>query len=220
MPTNTIISSSTLKRRLGQRPECPEDIRIRLHRSISWLQCAEKNSGDDDVNFITLWIALNACYAMDGVGENLKSERGRFKTFIQTLVEADEEQRIFNLLWDKFSGSIRVMLNNQYVYRGFWDYQRGDASSWKASFEKSNEEAIKYLSANNVSGVLEILLDRLYILRNQLIHGGSTYKSGLNRKTVKDGCRILEMLIPVIVDIIMLNPDKDWGKLLFPVVKE
>ena len=220
MPSNTTISSSTLKRRLGQRSECPEDIRIRLHRSISWLQCAEKNSGDEDVNFITLWIALNACYAMDGVGENLKSERGRFKTFIQTLVEADEEQRIFNLLWDKFSGSIRVMLNNQYVYRGFWDYQRGDAPSWKASFEKSNEEAIKYLSANNVSGVLEILLDRLYILRNQLIHGGSTYKSGLNRKTVKDGCRILEMLIPVIVDIIMLNRDKDWGKLLFPVVKE
>lgn len=220
MPSNTTISSSTLKRRLSQRSECPEDIRIRLHRSISWLQCAEKNSGDDDVNFITLWIALNACYAMDGVGENLKSERGRFKTFIQTLVGADEEQRIFNLLWDKFSGSIRVMLNNQYVYRGFWDYQRGDASSWKASFEKSNEEAIKYLSANNVSGVLEILLDRLYILRNQLIHGGSTYKSGLNRKTVKDGCRILEMLIPVIVDIIMINQDKDWGKLLFPVVRE
>jgi hypothetical protein len=42
----------------------------------------------------------------------------------------------------------------------------------------------------------------------------------LNRKTVKDGCRILEMLIPVIVDIIMLNPEKDWGRLLFPVVRE
>jgi len=220
MATNTTISSSTLKRRLGQRTECPEDIRIRLHRSISWLQCAEKNVGDDDLNFITLWIALNACYAMDGESGSFKTERGRFKTFIQTLVGADDEQRIFNLLWEKFSGAIRILLNNQYVYRGFWDYQRGDATSWKGVFEKSNEEAIKYLSANNVSGVLEILLDRLYILRNQLIHGGSTYKSGLNRKTVKDGCRILEMLIPVIVDIIMLNPEKDWGRLLFPVVRE
>jgi hypothetical protein len=44
MPTNTIISSFTLKRRLRQRPECPEDIWIRVDRSISWLQCAENNS--------------------------------------------------------------------------------------------------------------------------------------------------------------------------------
>jgi hypothetical protein len=35
---------------------------------------------------------------------------------------------------------------------------------------------------------------------------------------VKDGCRLLEMLIPIIIDIIMQNPEEDWGNLLFPVV--
>jgi hypothetical protein len=78
---------------------------------------------------------------------------------------------------------------------------------------------LRYMSANNVGGVLEILLDRLYILRNQIIHGGATYKSKLNRRSVKDGSRILEMLIPIIIDIILENPEEDWGKLLFPVVK-
>jgi len=90
---------------------------------------------------------------------------------------------------------------------------------WKRAFEKSNEDAIRYMSANNVGGVLEILLDRLYILRNQLMHGGATYKSKLNRKSVKDGSRILEMLIPIIIEIILENPAEEWGKLLFPVVK-
>jgi hypothetical protein len=74
------------------------------------------------------------------------------------------------------------------------------------------------MQANNVAGLLEILLDRLYILRNQLMHGGATYKSKLNRRSVKDGCRILEMLIPIIIEIIMENPEEDWGRLLFPVV--
>ena len=29
----------------------------------------------------------------------------------------------------------------------------------------------------------------------------------------------LEMLIPIIIEIILENPEEDWGKLLFPVVK-
>ena len=51
------------------------------------------------------------------------------------------------------------------------------------------------------------------------MHGGATYKSKLNRKQVKDGARILEMLIPIIIEIMMQHPDEDWGRLLYPVVE-
>lgn len=212
------MNATQLKRKLKASSNLPEDLSIRLHRSISWLQCAEQQEKEPDLMFITQWIALNACYAMDMNSQSAKTEREKFKGFIGNLIKHDHEQRIFNILWLKFSGSIRQMIENEFVFRGFWDFQRGDAKEWKRSFERSNEEAIKYLSANNVAGLLEILLDRLYILRNQLMHGGATYKSKLNRKSVKDGSRILEMLIPIIIDIIMQNPEEDWGKLLFPVV--
>jgi hypothetical protein len=36
---------------------------------------------------------------------------------------------------------------------------------------------------------------------------------------VKEGSRILEKLIPIFIEIIPENPEEDWGKLLFPVVK-
>jgi len=213
------MKSVSLKRKLKAYEGIPEELGIRLHRSISWLQCAEQQEKDPDLMFITQWIAFNACYAMDMNSQSSKTEREKFKGFIGTLVRLDHEQRIFNILWQKFSGPVKILIENEYVFRGFWDFQRGDAKEWKKAFEKSNEDAIRYMSANNVGGVLEILLDRLYILRNQLMHGGATYKSKLNRKSVKDGSRILEMLIPIIIEIILENPEEDWGKLLFPVVK-
>lgn len=213
------MKSVSLKRKLKTYDGIPEELGIRLHRSISWLQCAEQQEKDPDLMFITQWIAFNACYAMDINNQSSKTEREKFKGFIGTLVRLDHEQRIFNILWQKFSGPVKILIENEYVFRGFWDFQRGDAKEWKKAFEKSNEDAIRYMSANNVGGVLEILLDRLYILRNQLMHGGATYKSKLNRKSVKDGSRILEMLIPIIIEIILENPEEDWGKLLFPVVK-
>ena len=213
------MKSVSLKRKLKAYEHIPEELGIRLHRSISWLQCAEQQEKDPDLMFITQWIAFNACYAMDMNSQSSKTEREKFKGFISTLVRLDHEQRIFNILWQKFSGPVKILIENEYVFRGFWDFQRGDAKEWKKAFEKSNEDAIRYMSANNVGGVLEILLDRLYILRNQLMHGGATYKSKLNRKSVKDGSRILEMLIPIIVEIILENPEEDWGKLLFPVVQ-
>lgn len=213
------MKSVSLKRKLKSYDGIPEELGIRLHRSISWLQCAEQQEKDPDLMFITQWIAFNACYAMDMNSQSSKTEREKFKGFISTLVKLDHEKRIFNILWQKFSGPVKILIENEYVFRGFWDFQRGDAKEWKKAFEKSNEDAIRYMSANNVGGVLEILLDRLYILRNQLMHGGATYKSKLNRKSVKDGSRILEMLIPIIIEIILENPEEDWGKLLFPVVK-
>lgn len=213
------MKSVSIKRKLKSYEGIPEELGIRLHRSISWLQCAEQQEKDTDLMFITQWIAFNACYAMDMNSQSSKTEREKFKGFISTLVRLDHEQRIFNILWQKFSGPVKILIENEYVFRGFWDFQRGDAKEWKRAFEKSNEDAIRYMSANNVGGVLEILLDRLYILRNQLMHGGATYKSKLNRKSVKDGSRILEMLIPIIIEIILENPAEEWGKLLFPVVK-
>ncbi len=51
--------------------------------------------------------------------------------------------------------------------------------------------------------IISILLDRLYVLCNQLVHGGSTWKSKVNRDQVRDGYRILEDIIPAIIHVIM-----------------
>jgi hypothetical protein len=74
------------------------------------------------------------------------------------------------------------------------------------------------LSKKNVNYLLRIVLDRLYVLRNQLIHGGATYKSSVNRAQVRDGGNLLMSLLPVIVEMMMVHSKEDWGKIYFPVV--
>ena len=66
--------------------------------------------------------------------------------------------------------------------------------------------------------ILIMLFGRLYVLRNQLVHGGTSWNSSVNRDHILDGKTILEFLVPEFIDLIMENPNESWGKLSCPVV--
>jgi hypothetical protein len=212
------MSSADLKRKLKQHKEMPETLAVRLHRAISWLKCAEENTGNHDLQFIALWVSYNACYAIDDRSENDITERKQFNEFISKLVRHDHEKRFFKLLWDKFSGPVRMIIENQYIFKPFWEARRGESVNWKKLFDQSNKDANRYLSNNDVAKLIEVVLDRLYMLRNQLMHGGATYKSKVNRAQVRDACNILKLFIPIIIDIIIDNKNEDWGEIFYPVV--
>ena len=63
-----------------------------------------------------------------------------------------------------------------------------------------------------------LVLDRLYTVRNQLIHGGATYQSKVNRSQVKDASEILSFLVPLMIDIMITNINEDWGAINYPVI--
>lgn len=213
------MSAADLKRKLKQQKDIPETLAVRLHRAISWLKCAEENATNHDLQFISLWVSYNACYAIDERSENDITERKQFNEFISKLVSHDYEKRFFKLLWDKFSGPVRMIIENPYIFKPFWEAQRGEPVNWKKIFEQSNKDANRYLSNNDVAKLIEVVLDRLYMLRNQLMHGGATYKSKVNRTQVRDACNILKLFIPIIIDIMMENKNEDWGEIYYPVVE-
>ena len=212
------MSSADLKRKLKQHKDTPETLAVRLHRAISWLKCAEENTSNHDLQFLSLWISYNACYAIDEKMEDNFTERKQFNEFISKLVSHDHEKRFYNLLWQKFSGPVRMIIENQFIFKPFWDAQRGENVNWKKLFDKSNEDANRFLSKNEVGKLIEVVLDRLYMLRNQIMHGGATYKSKVNRAQVRDACNILKLFIPIIIDIMMENRNEDWGDIYYPVV--
>lgn len=208
----------TLKDQLRARRDTMDSAHAtRLHRAISWLQCADKYNDDHDIGFITLWIAFNACYGADDDAESL-GERASFARFIKQLVELDADKKIYNCLWMNYSKFVKALINNQYVYAPFWKSQRAGDEAWKASFEKSKKLAMNALSAKDTALLLEIILDRLYVLRNQLIHGGATYQSQVNRDQVQDGRRMLAELLPIFIKIMLDSDEKDWGPIYFPVI--
>jgi len=80
--------------------------------------------------------------------------------------------------------------------------------------------AAKALSSNNTAAVLGIVFSRLYTLRNQLMHGGATWNSSVNRDQMRDCVKVLGDLVPAIFSIMLDSPDTLWGDAVYPVVKE
>ena len=74
------------------------------------------------------------------------------------------------------------------------------------------------MSAGDAARILSILFDRLYVLRNQLVHGGATWNGSVNRDQVRDGAAVLGTLLPIFIEIMMDNPGQNWGKPFYPVV--
>ena len=68
--------------------------------------------------------------------------------------------------------------------------------------------------------VLCNLFDRLYTLRNQLLHGGATWNSSMNRDQVESGGRIMSCLVPHFIDVMIEHPDAGWGTPRYPPVRE
>lgn len=197
----------------------PAALALRVHRALSWLGRAEKEADDEDVRFILLWVGFNAAYA-DDVNAESNSERGAFKAYFDALVSLDHDARIYNAVWNRFPHELRLLLHNKYVFAPFWNHQNGleGHEDWAERLALSQRSIAAAMAKSDTPRILAIVFDRLYVLRNQLIHGGSTWNSGVNRDQVRDGAAIMICLLPIFVDIMMDNPLHDWGRPFYPVV--
>jgi hypothetical protein len=65
-----------------------------------------------------------------------------------------------------------------------------------------------------------MVLDNLYVLRNQLIHGNSTYGSKVNRLQIKHGITILQHLNTINIETMIAHPDHQWGAIKYPVINK
>lgn len=216
---STATTAARLETRLKRREaELPESTRIRLHRAISWLRRAEAENDDLDTRFILLWIAFNAVYAKEFGFEH--TEREKLELFISALLAVDERKKLHRLLFRQFTGPIRTMIQNRYVYEPFWKaYREHDSSNqWEERFKRSIQVALRSLMQGETGTVLSIVFDRLYVLRNQLIHGGATWNSQVNRSQLKDGASILMALVPQIVSLMIDHAELDFGGVLYPPI--
>jgi hypothetical protein len=199
----------------------PETMGLRAHRAISWIGRAEKCGDDDDARFIFLWIAFNAAYADEREFQGIApGERAAFIDFFGRLVALDQSRRIYRAVWERFSGPVRLLMDNRFVFNPFWQHHNGidGFADWEERFRTSARSFAHAFQAGDTARVLSFVFDRLYVLRNQLVHGGSTWNGGVNRAQVRDGAAILAFLMPIFVDLMMDNPEKDWGKPFYPVV--
>jgi hypothetical protein len=204
-----------------QRDGYSINLGLRVHRALSWLNRAEQAQGDQDAQFIFLWIAFNAAYANEIDDHHRFTEQETFLNFIKRLCELDNNNALSELVWSEFAGSIRVLLTNKFVFQPFWDFQnqKKTEAQWQEDFKKANTFANKALGHKNTPAVLSVIFSRLYTLRNQTMHGGATWNSAVNRDQMRDAVSILSKFVPFIIKIMMDNANSVWGEPCYPVVE-
>ena len=115
-------------RQREERHSYGENLTVRIHRALSWLNKAIDCENDTDSQVIFLWIAFNAAYANEISDQHRPSNQKMFNEFLKKLSDMDSDFQLRNLSWSEFPNSIRVLLNNKYVFQPFWDHVNGKIS--------------------------------------------------------------------------------------------
>jgi hypothetical protein len=215
----TLTHAFLKEKQRNLREGFPVALTLRVHRAISWYGRACDIEDDLDVRFVLLWIGFNAAYASD-IDRDLEGDRERYNRFFRMLVTMDDSGRIYELVWSRFSNEIRLLLNNQYVFAPFWAQQNGVPGNedWADRLAASQRRVGAAIAGKDTPTLLSIVFDRLYVLRNQLVHGGATWNSQVNRAQVRDGASVLMNLLPLFIDIMMDHAQHPWGMPYYPVI--
>ena len=68
--------------------------------------------------------------------------------------------------------------------------------------------------------VLDEILDRVYLMRCQLVHGAATYGGKLNRMSLKRCVMMMQRLLPAVLGVwIERGADEDWGEMCYPPMR-
>ena len=206
-----------LQTKFGAMGESRTPLTLRVRRALSWIERGAREQDDPDAAFIFYWIAFNALYAEDTAERSEKMEQNAFQAYLRKIANVDRERSVYGEMWDR-SGGIRDLINNRYVFKDFWKSQNGVGGfqNWKQDFDKELRDADSSFQRRDGFVVLRMLFDRLYVLRNQLLHGGATWQGSVNRSQVRKGAEIMAGLVPRFVKLMMDNPLSDWGKPYYP----
>lgn len=77
-----------------------ERFNLRVQRSLSWFKKSLELEHDLDLQFISLWIALNALYVQD---MNVAQDTQALQQLLNSIHQQDQEDRIDSTLWGKLS---------------------------------------------------------------------------------------------------------------------
>ncbi|MFT6779599.1 MAG: hypothetical protein ACJAV1_003542 [Paraglaciecola sp.] len=201
------------------RDRFSENLSLRVHRTLSWFDKSEQCGEDKDSQFVFLWIAFYAASAQDTECLQL-TEAKAFSLFISKLVELDQDNKLYGLLWCEYTSSVRVLLDNKFVFQPFGDYhnEKTTEEEWKERFSKAKAPANYALANKHSEQLITLVLQRMYTLRNQIVHGGATWDSSANRTQIRNLVVFLSRLVLFVIDIMMDNPEQVWGDANYPVI--
>ena len=203
------------------RQDTENDLRVRIHRACAALRQGERAESDGtaegrDASIVFRWVALNALYGdWDWDAGMPARDRQSLDRFTTELSRADSEGRIRRTL-EAHAEDARALLESPFLIERFWrDGEWDQVRPQRGRARNFNEE----LRSERTSAALHRVLMVIYFLRCQIVHGGATMGSSVNRVTVDPAARLLRALSGQIIAVSMERGlEMSWGELCYPPV--
>lgn len=192
---------------------------VRFHRACSWLEEAERFQTEDQTDhaLIFRWTGFNALYGQWDLDRHEPlADRQSWQVFLSRMLELDRTGHIVALL-NEHRGLVLAILGNPYLNDYFWqDPCREKAGKTRQGGRHKGEA---WYGQRDWSLILDEVVDRIYLLRCQLVHGAATLRSGLNREAVRHCATMAGLLVPTFLLVwIDHGADEDWGIMCYPPV--
>ena len=214
--------------RIGREQAGGMSLSIRIHRACSWLRRAQEaarthGSESLDDQLVLLWIAFNSLYGVWDEEENHPArDIESVRNFVRMMLELDRTDSYGKLLQRERVLAERLF-DNIYLDHYFWrglEEGDGDDETWRNMPQKGR----RYLDDGRAELALDrLLLFRVYQIRCQLVHGGATHGSKLNRQSVADCGRLLHLVLDCTLRIVIERADdlkERIGRICYPPVEE
>jgi hypothetical protein len=83
-------------------------------------------------------------------------------------------------------------------------------------YETSNVQMHIDRDQKNILNHCNSILQRVYVLRNQVIHGAATFESSMNREQMKVCNTFMYGFLLRVINVMIKNNTKDWGQINYP----
>jgi hypothetical protein len=195
----------------GDRPTS-----IRFHRACSWMARVEEmpEGQDHDLGLVGLWIAFNSLYGQwDSQKREPRPDRESWRAFVSRILRLDSDGYVPAALREH-KRLVMSLLEDEYLSSFFWQ----EPSTRRArQSRKSAYNAHTWYIEQRWTTVLDEILDRVYLMRCQLVHGAATYGGKLNRTSLKRCVMMMQRLLPVVLLVwIDHGAQEDWGPMCYP----
>ncbi len=193
-------------------------LHVRLTRCLSWLEHVDETELEGresaDSRLVFGWIALNALYGQWDLEQQRHADNSKsLRDFIGVICRADSSGEI-DRVFVRSRELIRTIGRDEGLTREWWMTPSPDVPSGKHA---DGDHILDWYGQGHSSRALHRLLDRIYVARCQLVHGGSTCGSALNRGAVDSCADLLVPLVLAIASVIIRDcADESWPSPCYP----
>ncbi len=145
-----------------------------------------------------------------------KPDRESWRAFVDRILKLDSDGHVAGAL-QEHKRLVISLLDDEYLSNFFW--QEPSAIRAKQS-RKAAYNAQTWYIEQRWTMVLDEILDRVYVMRCQLVHGAATYGGKLNRTSLKRCVVMMQRLLPAMLVVwIDQGADEDWGPMCYPPMR-